>query len=322
MVHEHALSRACASCSTCGFDSVNSTTDVANLVSPPAATAALEEETEKRIAAATASAAVAQDGATAWASAFSAATQLFHAALVSLCNEATAGPFEDDGRHAFEVPLLTGMEASGSNKASSSAVVPWVPGEPKTDAAMALQTLRDNVQSAVEGIRLAAGRAAQKTVPPASNVTTTGSQTVPEPPAAVAPVVSQNTTGSQTDKELQGDALGARQHDVGVQAGGRPNRWNAEAFSGGGGAPAWEGDIGWRCVEGGRTDGDGELRIQQAGGRMKELERTAQALSQALQRAEVEKEGLQLMLTRRFEQEKVRVLNDVSSYALMAEFYS
>ena len=310
--HEEALSRACASCSTCGVGSVDPIIDVASIESPPAATAALEDETEKRIVAATASAAVAQVGATAWASAFSAASQLFHAALISLCHEAIGGPSEDDGRQAFEVPLLSGMEAPGSKEASSSAVVSWVPGEAEADAAMALQALRDSVQSAVEGVRLAAGRTAQKTVPPASSVATTGSQTVPEPPAAIIPVASQNTTESQTDKEPQWNAPGAKNH-VGVQAGGRPSGWNAEPFSGGGGAPAWEGHMDGRCLEGGRVDGDGKLRIKQGNGRMEGLERTAEALSRALQRAEVEKEGLQLMLTRRFEQEKVRVLDIVSS---------
>lgn len=307
VVHEDARSRACAACSTCMADSVDSTADGANLVSPPAVTAVLEEEADKRIAAAIASAAVAQVGATAWASAFSAATHLFHAALASLCDEATGGLGEDDGRHACVVPLLTGMEASGNNTANSSAVVPWVPGEAKTDAATALQALRDNVQSAVEGVRLATGRAARKVVPPASNVTSTGSQTVLEPPTAVEPVVSRNTTGSQTDEEPKGDMRGARRHHVGVQAGGRPERWNAETFSGARGAPAWEGDIDWRCLEGERGGGDEEPRIKQAGGRRtEELERTAGALSQALQRAQVEKEDLELTLTRRFEHEKVR----------------
>lgn len=305
VVHQDAFSRACASCSTCGVDPVVSITDVANHVSTPTATTALEEEAEKRIAAALASAAVAQVRATAWASAFSAATQLFHAALVSLCDEATGGSGEDDGRHAFGVPLLTGTKASGSNMASNSAVVPWVPGEAKTDAATALQALRDNVQSAVEGIRLTAGHAARKMMPPASNVTTIGSQTVAEPPAAVVPVVSRNTKGSQADEEPKRNVLGARQHDAGVQAGGRPNRCNAETFSGGGGAPAWEGDIDQRCLEGDRVDGDGEPRIKQADTRVEELERTAGALSQALQRAEAEKKGLEQMLIRRFEHEKV-----------------
>eukprot|EP00752_Nemacystus_decipiens_P013478 g11937.t1 len=296
MDHEDALTRACTCCSTCGDESVGSITDVTNLVSHPAATDALEEETQKGIAAATASA----------------ATQMFHAALVSLCDEATGGPGEDDGRHGFEVPLLAGLEVSGSNDASSSAVVPWVPGEAKIDAAQAVQALRGTIQSA------------QKTVPPDSRVSATGSQTVPDPPAAVVPAVSRNTTGSQTDTEPERNALGARQHHVGVQTGGGPNRGNAETLSGGGGAPAWEGDIDWRCLEGGRVDDDGEERVKQADGRMAELERTADALSQALQRAKMEKEGQQLMLVTRFEQEKAALLKQQRDVfeADIAELYS
>lgn len=298
VIHEGALSRACASCSTLGVDSVDSTTDAATLAPAPAPTA-VKEEADKRVAAAMASAALAQVGATAWASAFSAATQLFHAALVYLCDEATGGPGEGDGRPAFEVSPLTAMEVSASNKANSSAVVPWVPTEAKTDATTALQALRDSVQTAVEGVRQAVERTARKVAPPASKVTTTGSQTVPEPPAAVVPMVSKKATGSQTDEEPKSNVRGAWQQHVGVQAGG-------------GGAPAWEGNIDWRCSHGQKVDCDEESRPTQADGRIEELERTAGALNQALQQAEDEKEDLEQMLTRRFEAEKVRAL-DVSS---------
>lgn len=304
--HKDALSRVCDACSTCGVDSVDSAADATNLVSPPAVLAALGEEAEKRVAAATPSVAVAQVGATAWASAFSAATHLFHAALVSLCDKATGGLGEDDGLDAFVAPLLTAVEASGRHSASSSAMVPWVPGEAKSDAATALQALRDNVQTAVEVIRLEARRGVRNIGPPAANVTTTGSQTVPESPAPVVPVVTRNTTGSQTDEDPKSDVRGARRHHVGVQAGGRPERWNVETVSSGGGAPAWEGDIDWRCLEGAKVRGDGEPRRKQADGRMEELERTAGALRKALQRAEAKKGDLELVLTRRFEHEKVR----------------
>lgn len=310
VVQNDALSRVCAACSACGVDSADSAANGVSVVASPAVTAVLEKEAEEKISAAMASAAVAQVGATAWASAFSAARHLFHAALVSLCEQET-GVFgaEGEGRQAFVVPLLTGVEASGSNEASSSAVVPWVPGEAKTEAETALEVLRDSIESAVEGIRLAAGRTARTVVPPPLTVTTASSQTSPEPPTAVATTVSQTTIGSQTDEgPIKGEVRGTRGHDVGVQTGrlGGRSRETVSGAGGAGGAPAWEGDIDGSCFEGDKGDGDRERqRKLNNDGRMEELERTTEALSEALQRAEAEKGNLEQKLTRRFEREKV-----------------
>jgi len=308
VVHGDTLSRVCGACAACGGDSTES--NPVSVLVPPATPAVLEEEVEKQVTAAMASAAAARAGASAWASAFSAARDLFRAALVSLCEQATGGlgPAEGEG-HAFMVPLLAGVGApGGSNKATSSAVVPWVPGEAKSEATMALEALRYSVQSATEGILLTAERTARTASPPAPTVTTTGSQTLPEPLPPVAPVVRQNTRGSQTDEEPKEGARVARLHHVSVQTS-RPGGLDFGSASGAGaagGAPAWEGDIDGRCCETENGDGDRERRRNREDKeRMEGLERTVGALNEALQRAEAEKGDLELKLS--MERQEVRV---------------
>ncbi|CAN0558748.1 unnamed protein product, partial [Ectocarpus sp. 12 AP-2014] len=88
MVESDILNRVGAACSACGVDLADSGADGSSIVASPKVTVVLEDEAEKRVSAALASAAMAQVGATAWASAFSAARRLFHTALVSLCEQA------------------------------------------------------------------------------------------------------------------------------------------------------------------------------------------------------------------------------------------
>lgn len=301
VVQGDTLSRVRGACSGGGGDSAES--HPVSVLAPPAITAVLEEEAEKQVSAAMASAAAARVGASAWASAFLAARDLFRAALVSLCEQATGGlgPAEGEGRHAFMVPLLTGVGApESSSKANSSAVVPWVSGEAESEAAIALEALRYSVQSATDGILLATERTARMVSPPAPTVSTTGSQTLPEPPPPVAPVVPQDSRGSQTDEERNEGARVARLHNVSVQTS-RPVGLEFEsAFGAGGadGAPAWEGDMDGRCCEMENGDSDPERRRNREDKeRMEELERSVGALNAALQRAETEKGDLKLTLS-------------------------
>lgn len=315
------LSRVCAPCSACGGDSAES--NPVSVLASPAKTAVLEEEAEKRISAAMASAAAARAGASAWASAFSAARDVFQAALVSLCEQATGGLGAAGGeiQQTFMVPLLTGVGDPGSSKANSSAVVPWVPGDAKSEAETALKALRDSVQSATEELLSAAERTARKvSPPPPPTVTTTGSQTLPEPPAPVAPMVSQSSRGSQTDEVPCGDARGARLHHISVQTGRSDGLdfGGSSGASGAGGAPAWEGDLDGRCCEAGNGGADVDGRRQREDKeRMEKLERAVGALNEALQRAETEKGDLKLKLSA--EREEVR-LPDISLAAMVLGF--
>lgn len=307
VVQNDALPRVCVPSSACGVDSSDSTANGVGVVTSPAGTAVLEKEAAERISAAMTSAAVAQNGATAWASAFSGARQLFHAALVSLCEQVTGVlAAESEEQQAFVVPLLTGVEPS---EGSSNAVVPWVPGEAKTEAAIALEALRDSLESAVEGIRGAAGRTTRTAVTPQLTVTTVSSQTALEPPTTEVITVSWTTIGLQTDEGLIKDgAHETQRQDVGVQTAGLVGRSRRTVcgVSGASEAPAWEGDIDKQCFEGEDDDGDQDLRRKlKKNGRVEELERTTEALSEALQRAEAEKGDLEQSLARRFESEKV-----------------
>ncbi len=309
MVHGDTLLRVCGACSTGG--GVSAESNPVSVLASPATTAVLEKEAEKQVSAAMASAAAARVGASAWASAFSAARDLFRAALVSLCEQATGGlgPIEGEERHAFMVPLLTGAGAPGrSSKANSNAVVPWVAGQAKSEASIALEALRYSVHAATEGILLASERTARTVSPPAPTVTTTGSQTLPEPLPPVAPVVSQDTRGSQTDEEPNKGGRVARLHHVLVQTS-RPDELEMEIASGAGGAggaPAWEGNIDGRCCEIENGEGGPERRRNREDNeRMAELERTVGALNEALQRAETEKGDLKLTLS--VERQEARV---------------
>lgn len=314
VVQNNGLSRVCAASSACGVDSTDSTANGVGIVTPPTGTVVLEKETAERISAAMTSAAVAQNGATVWASAFSEARHLFHAALVSLCEKLTGVlGAESEEQQAFVVPLLTGVESS-EGTASSSAVVPWVPGEAKTEAAIALEALRNSLESAVEGIRRAAGRTARTAVPPPLTSSTASSQTALEPPTAEANTVSRTTIGLQTGEGLIKEEMNeTRRRDVGVQTGrlGEQSRHTVCGARGASEAPAWEGDIDEQCFEGGDDDDQDLRRKTENDGRVEELERTTEALSEALQRAEAEIGNLEESLARRFESEKVGTV-DVS----------
>lgn len=294
----------------CGGGCANSTT---NEVAASTALA-VEKEVGRRMAAVLAAAAAAESGLAAWARAFSSARQLIHEALLSLCEHTTIllGA-EGDSKHTLVDMLSKGLDAASSNDPSaqeSNAVVPWVPSESKTEASTALEVLRDGVESAVDGIRSAlAGHAARMA-----------------PTAAAAPTEIQHaTTASQTEKESQvvvevregvefGQALCPRQCTVGVQVGELDKRGAKRAVGGGGGeedaAPAWEGGRSARSSSGrggGADDRERRRKQQLADDAMvEELRRKAGALSEALQRAETEKEDLERSLTQRFEREQVK----------------
>ncbi|CAM9470440.1 unnamed protein product [Ectocarpus fasciculatus] len=330
MVESDILKRVGAACSACGFDLAAPGADGSSIVASPTVAVVLEDEAEKRVSAALASEAMAQMGATAWASAFSAARRLFHAALVSLCEQAdclVSADAEGSGRQALVVSPLVGLTTALRNEASS-AMVPWAPSEAKAEAVAAMKMLRDDVESSVERIRSALADHSERTAPLslALTVGTVGSQTTAEPPTDSATAVSRTTTASQTTAvaalpratlSSQTDEVGivelkvARRHDVGVQVrnlGG----WRTESASGvggRGGAPAWEGGMGGRCIEGETYEGDRLWRPKSEDhARMEELELKAGALGAALQRAEEEKNNLERSLTRRFKREKAMQL--------------
>lgn len=336
MVESDILNRVGAACSACGVDLADSGADGSSIVASPKVTVVLEDEAEKRVSAALASAAMAQVGATAWASAFSAARRLFHAALVSLCEQADClfgADAKGNGRQALVLSPLVGLTTALRNEASS-AMVPWAPSEAEADAAAAMEVLRDDVESSVERIRSALS---DRTAPLSLALTmaTVGSQTTAEPPTDCATAVSRTTTGSQTTAKTalpratlgsQTDEVGIvelkvdQRHNVGVQAG-NLGGWRTETAPGAGGrggAPAWEGGMDSRCSEGETYDGDRLWRPKSEDhARMEELELKAGALSAALQRAEKEKINLERSLTRRFKREKVRVparLNFVAGF--------
>lgn len=321
------LKRVGTACSACGVDLADPGADGSSIVASP--TVVLEDEAEKRVSAALASATTAQVGATAWASAFSAARRLFHAALVSLCDQAdclVSADAEGNTRQALVVSPFVGLTAALRNEASS-AMVPWAPSEAKAEAAAAIEVLRGDVESSVERIRSALADHSERTAPLslALTVATVGSQTTAEPPTDSSTAVSRTTTGSQTTAvaalpratlSSQTDEVGIvelkvdQRHDVGVQAG-NLGRWRTVAAScagGRGGAPAWEGGMDTRCSEGETCDGNRLWRPKsEDDARMEELELKAGALSAALQRAEKEKSNLERSLTRRFKRDKVRV---------------
>lgn len=295
---------------SCGIKFGDSTFDETGVV---ASVTTVEEEADRRIAAAVAQVATAEARATAWAHAFSSATQLIHAALVSLCEDATGVWGADgDGYHVLGLPILERVETAGENGMSaqtSSAVVPWVPGKLKAEATTAVVVLRDSVESAVGGVRLALARHAARTAPPASTVA----------------AVSLTTTGSQTEEEAkkekgqEGEAVNikrcaGRQRTVGVQVddvGGRCTEgvFGAGGSGGAGGAPAWEGGKVRRCSEGHNRDDNRQRQWQREDTALVgELRRKLTALSEALQRAEVEKRDLVWSLTGHFEVEKVHIL--------------
>lgn len=308
VVQSDAVSRVCAACSACGADSTQSTANEVSVVASTAGTPVLEKDIEAQVLAAMASVAMANNRATAWASAFSAARQLCHAALISLCEQVNGVlGVEGGGLQSFVVPLLTGAESS-NGKASSNAVVPWVLDEVKTEAATALDSLRDDLDSAVEGIRLAAEQTA-RTAPPPLTVTTVSSQTASEPPIVVGTTESRTTIGSQTGEgPIKEEMRETRRRDVGVQTGrlGGRTRKNISGASGASEAPAWEGDINERCFDGENVNSGRERRRKlEHGGQMEELKRKTEALSEALQRAEAEKGNLEQTLARRYEREKV-----------------
>ncbi|CAM9111795.1 unnamed protein product [Ectocarpus sp. 12 AP-2014] len=339
MVESDILNRVGAACSACGVDLADSGADGSSIVASPKVTVVLEDEAEKRVSAALASAAMAQVGATAWASAFSAARRLFHTALVSLCEQADClfgADAKGNGRQALVLSPSMGLTTALKNEASS-AMVPWAPSEAEADAAAAMEVLRDDVESSVERIRSALADHSERTAPLSLALTmaTVGSQTTAEPPTDSATPVSRTTTGSQTTAKAalpratlgsQIDEVGIvglkvdQRHNVGVQTG-NLGGWRTETSPGAGGrggAPAWEGGMDSRCCEGETYDGD---RLWQPKSedhaRMDELELKAGALSAALQRAEKEKSSLERSLTRRFKREKVSVparLNFVAGF--------
>lgn len=325
VVENDTSTRGCASCSACRVDTADSAEKGGSVASRTAYTA-LDDQAEKRISAAPTSVAVPQAEAQAWSSAFSSARQMFHATLVSLCEQA-CGVLggQGDRRQGHTASPLTGVKVSESQEASS-AVVPWVPGESNTEAGMAVELLRDSIDSAVEYIRMRLAERASEVQPPVQ-VVSRGCQTAPGsssgasetkggPQPAVAAAVPRATTGSQTDGKETGELQRAQRRDAGVQAGVRDSG-SAEgvlpALGGLGGAPAWEGDIDARRVEGEKGDCDRERqRKLDDDARMHELERKVGALSNALQRVETEKYRLEKTLTRRFEREQVcRLLGGV-----------
>lgn len=266
----------------------------------------VEEEVERRMVPVLAAAAAAEGGAAAWARTFSSARHLIHETLVSLCEHTTTLlGVEGDSKHALVEMLSGGLEAVSSNgpgAQESKAVVPWVPGEAKTEASTALEALRDGVESAVDGIRSALAGHATRMVPPA---------------AAASAAVQHATTASQTEKEREavqlregvefGEERCAPQCTGGVWVI-EPDERSAERAAGAGRAdpaPAWEGGRSGRGSFGRESDGDRERRRQLADV-VEELRRKSDVLSEALQRAETEKEDLKRSLTQRFERQQVK----------------
>ena len=288
----------------CGSACANSITNESNVAA--STDLVVEEEVERRMAAVLATAAAAEGRVAAWTRAFSSARQLIHKALLSLCEHTTIQlGAQSDSKHALIEMLSKGLEAASSNgpgAQESNAVVPWVPGESKSDASTALEVLRDGVDSAIDGIRSALAGHATRIVPPV---------------AAASTAVQHATTASQTEKEMEvaelregvkfGREVFTRQCTVGVQVG-NPDERSVERAVGVGGAdaaPAWEGVRIGRCSFGRKSDG--ERRRQLAGDAMvEELRRKSDVLSEALQRAETEKEDLKRSLTQRFEREQVK----------------
>ncbi|CBJ32564.1 FkbM family methyltransferase [Ectocarpus siliculosus] len=330
VVESNILNKVGAACPACGVDLADSGADGSSIVASPKVTVVLEDEAERRVSAALASAAVAQVGATAWASAFSAARRLFHTALVSLCEQADClfgADAKGNGRQALVLSPLVGLTTALRNEASS-AMVPWAPSEAEADAAAAMEVLRDDVESSMERFRSALADHLVRTAPLSLTLTmaTVGSQTTAEPPTDSTTAVSRTTTGSLTTAKAtlpratsgsQTDEVGIvelkvdQRHNVGVQAG-NLGGWRTETAPGAGGrggAPAWEGGMDSRCSEGEKYDGDRSWRPKSEDhARMEELELKAGALSAALQRAEKEKSNLERSLTRRFKREKAMQL--------------
>lgn len=294
----------------CGGGGGGGANPTTNESSVPASTSiAVEEEVERRMVPvlAAAAAAAAEGGAAAWASAFSSARHLIHETLVSLCEHTTTLlGVEGDGKHALVEMLSGGLEAASSKgpgaQESKAVVVPWVPGEAKTEASTALEALRDGVESAVDGIRSALAGHAMRMVPPA---------------AAASAAVQHATTASQTEKEREavqlregvefGEEFCSPQCTGGVRVV-EPDERSAERAAGAcraDAAPAWEGGRSGRGSFGRESDGDRERRRQLADV-VEELRRKSDALSEALQRAETEKEDLKRSLTQRFERQQVK----------------
>lgn len=236
----------CGAPLTCGSDDcANSTNNKSSLATAPASVL-VEEEVKRRMACVLAATAAAEGGVAAWAGAFSSARRLIHETLISLCKYTTnllgAEGDSKPGAKVGSEHTLMGMlsnrleSAAGGNNPGgqeSSAVVPWVPGNSKTEASAALEVLRDGVESVTDGIRLALVNHAARLVPPAAAA------------AAVSRVIQHASTASQTEKEREaveerGEGGGvdfgrdmycsAQQRSVGVQvsAPGEPAERSAE----------------------------------------------------------------------------------------------
>lgn len=281
-----------------------------NESSVAASTAALvEEEVERRMVPALAAAAAAKRGAATWAKTFFSARQLILAALLSLFEHTTTLlDAEGNSKHALVEMLSKRLEAAGSldpDAQESNAMVPWAPGETNTEASTALEVLREGVKSTIEGIRSALAEHATRTVPQAT---------------AASTAVQHATTASPTEKEgeiveLQkgvesGQEVCTRRCTVEVEVG-EPDERSSERSVGAGGAdaaPAWEGGRSGRASFRRESDGDRERRRQLPDDAMvEEFRRKSDVLSEALQRAETEKEDLKRSLTQRFERQQVRV---------------
>ncbi|CAM9167287.1 unnamed protein product [Scytosiphon promiscuus] len=307
-------------CSAGGADTADSTADRSSVVPSRTACAVSDDEEEKRISAPSASIAAVQ--AEAWASAFSTARQIFNAALVSLCEQACGvlAAQGDEGKRHSVLPV-TGAKVS-QNQEANSAVVPWIPGEAKMDAGTAVEVLRDSINSAVEYIRVALAQRALSARRPLDDVTgdwqiTLGSSSNAfsrveggsQP--AFAAAVTRATMGSQTEGKDAGGVERAPLVDVGVQAGSLGPEIAEAAppgLGGSGGAPAWEGNVDAQRLEGQEGDSHRERQRKLEQARINELEHRVWALSNALQRADAEKVGLERSLTRRFEREQATLL--------------
>lgn len=291
----------------CKGGCANSATNESSVAASTAAV--VEEEVERRMVPVLAAAATAEGGAATWANAFFSARQLIHTALLSLFEHTTTLLGAEGGsKHALVEILSKRLEGAGSNSPGaqeSNAVVPWVPGETNTEASTALEVLQDGVKSTIEGIRSALAGHATRTVPQAT---------------AVSTAVQHATTASQTEKEREivelqkgvdfGQEVCTRRCTGGVEIG-EPDERSSERSVGAGGAdaaPAWEGGrSGWGSF-GRKSDGDRERRRQLPNDAMvEELKQKSDVLSEALQRAETEKEDLKRSLTQRFERQQVRV---------------